>query len=219
MRTLKFLLPLWTLALLLVACAEAPEGEAAQTSDALDAKESSGEIWAISDGNVSWVGSAPGKQHNGIVKVTDGGIVVEGDQIKGGDFAIDMASIVVQDLDEDSGKSKLEGHLSSGDFFLVEQYPYAKFSIVEVEPVDDREDANYMISGNLTIKDLTKGISFPAMIEMSEGGLSAKTSKFTIDRTEWDIKYNSGVIGTAQDKLIHDKIALEIDIQANREAM
>lgn len=219
MKTLKFLVPLWAFAFLIVACSEAPEGESAEVSEANEEKESVGEVWSISEGTVNWVGSAPGKQHNGIVEIVDGGITVNNGTISGGDFAIDMNTIVVQDLAEDEGKAKLEGHLRSGDFFQIENHPYVKFSVTNVELIDDREDANYLITGNLTIKEITKGISFPAMINVTDGEVNAKSSKFTIDRTEWDIKYNSGIIGTAQDKLINDKVALQIDLTANKPVM
>jgi len=57
----------------------------------------------------SWVGGKnEGKSHNGVIKMVDGVMVKDGESIHG-KFAVDMSSINVQDLDEASGKPKLEG--------------------------------------------------------------------------------------------------------------
>jgi len=80
----------------------------------------------------SWVGGEnDGKSHNGVVKITDGKMVQEGDQFHG-KFAIDMSSIDVQDLDETSGKPKLQGHLANEDFFNVSKYTYTEVQVMEV---------------------------------------------------------------------------------------
>jgi polyisoprenoid-binding protein YceI len=218
MKSLKLIMPLFALAFM-IACSSAPEGEKAQTGDAAEENAAEGAVYAVSEGSVMWVGSKPTGEHNGTITVSEGELVVEGDNLAGGSFTLDINTITVLDLDEDNGKSKLEGHLKSGDFFLVEEYPTAKFVITAVQAVDDREDATHNITGNLTIKDITKSISFPATVTMNEGMVSAVSPKFTIDRTEWGITYNSGVIGTAKDKLINDVIALAIDLKAAKPAM
>lgn len=219
MKSLRFILPLFAIAFM-VACTTAPAGEKAETGEAAEETTSEGtETLAVNEGSVMWVGSAPGKEHFGNLMVSEGELILDGENIAGGSFVLDISTITVEDLAEEDGKSKLEGHLKSGDFFLVDEYPTGKFTITDVAEVTDREDATHMITGNLSLKDITKSISFPATVSMENGQVVAKTPRFTINRTEWGINYNSGVIGTAKDKLINDNIALAIELKATKPAM
>lgn len=210
-------MPLFALAFM-VACS-GPAGEQASTGDAVEETESQGEVLAVSTGQVNWVGSAVGKEHFGTLEVSEGNLVVEGENLIGGSFTLDINSITVEDLDEANGKLDLEGHLKSGDFFVAEEFPTARFTITNVMVAEDREDATHMINGNLTIKDITKSVTFPAVISMEGGELMAKTPRFVINRTDWGVNYNSGVIGTAKDKLINDNIALAIELKASKPMM
>jgi len=71
---------------------------------------------------VEWKASKVTGKHNGTVKVEEGSLTFNDDQLQGGSFTIDMTSLQSTDL-EGSGKSKLEGHLKSEDFFGVEKFP------------------------------------------------------------------------------------------------
>jgi polyisoprenoid-binding protein YceI len=79
----------------------------------------------------------------------------------------------------------------------------------------NNEDANYVVNGNLTIKDITKGVSFRAKVDNANGMVSVSTPPFTIDRTEWDIKFRSTKFfeGLA-DKAINDDIGLQVQLMA-----
>lgn len=199
-------------------CSKAPEGEKTETSEKESVKETSGEMANINinpdESVVMWTGSKPTGQHHGVVKDIAGNFQVnENNEIVGGKFIIDLRSLEDQDLAPEDGKEKLENHLKSADFFDVEKNPQALFQITALK-AEEGEDYNHIISGNMTIKDSTLNISFPAMVQQDGGKIMAKTPKFTIDRTKWGIKYGSGTIGTIQDKLIHDEIGLQLKIQA-----
>ena len=103
--------------------------------------------------------------------------------------------------------------MKADDFFGVEQFPEAIFTITDVSPTAE-DNANYLIQGNLAIRDSIKNIEIPAQLAFSETGVDILTPKFSIDRTDWGIVYNSGVIGTIKDKLINDKIELQIALKA-----
>src|SRR5690554_765855 len=61
----------------------------------------------------SWVGGEnDGNTHNGVVNISSGTVTKTGDNYEGS-FTVDMTTIDVQDIDEASGKPKLEGHLAS----------------------------------------------------------------------------------------------------------
>ena len=106
----------------------------------------------------SWVGGKnEGKSHNGVIKMVDGVMVKDGESIHG-KFAVDMSSINVQDLDEASGKPKLEGHLANEDFFNVSQYAMAEVQVMEV----NEGNAKIMLLVGGTEMERTIPISFEA---------------------------------------------------------
>jgi polyisoprenoid-binding protein YceI len=74
------------------------------------------------------------------------------------------------------GLERLTGHLRSPDFFDVEQFPKATFKTTKVEPIDAAA-GKYKITGDLTIRDVKKSITFPAEVKVSDAG-AVLASKF-----------------------------------------
>jgi len=70
---------------------------------------------------VTWKGYKVTGSHTGTVDLTSGLLEFEGETLSGGEFTLDMKSISCTDL-EGEGKSGLEGHLKSDDFFGVESH-------------------------------------------------------------------------------------------------
>ncbi|PKR80190.1 hypothetical protein CW751_11040 [Brumimicrobium salinarum] len=80
----------------------------------------------------SWTGGKnDGKTHYGIVSISEGSVTKEGDNYKGS-FTVDMNTIEVQDIDEASGKPKLEKHLNSEDFFNTSEYGTVNVTLNEI---------------------------------------------------------------------------------------
>ncbi|GAB3332998.1 YceI family protein [Marivirga atlantica] len=157
---------------------------------------------------IAWVGEKVTGQHNGTVKIKSGGLEVDGDQITGGSFVIDMTTIDVEDLSGDM-KGKLMGHLRSDDFFSVEKHPTATFTITSVDK-SEATDATHFISGDLTIKGKTNKVTFPATVSMVGGKVNA-TANFDLDRTKWDIRYGSGsFFDGLGDKMIYDDFKVDL---------
>ncbi len=218
LNTLSFL---FAILLFAAACTQAPEGEQikaneAQTETAPQNQPGSAASLRVDTDNsiISWEGTKPAGGHVGTIKLQKGSLQMDKGVITGGEFVMDMNSIENTDQ-EGQDKEDLQNHLRSSDFFDAEQFPTATFVITKVEPLEGREDANYLVTGNLTMKGITKSISIPAKVNLSETAVEVVTPKFTIDRTQWDITYKSGLIGTAKDKLINDQIGLQIKLQAN----
>ena len=69
-------------------------------------------------------------------------------------------------------------------------------------------DPTHLVSGNLTLKGVTKNIEFPARITVS-GNSAEAIAKFNIDRKDWGIVYPG-----KPDDLIRDAIHLGISIKA-----
>jgi polyisoprenoid-binding protein YceI len=138
-----------------------------------------------------------------------------------------VAGITVSGPKEVDAKSnaKLLGHLKSADFFDVQKHPEAVFELTELKPfegavkdtADPRQDEineykvgnpTHTVSGNMTIKGITKNIAFPARITVN-GDNAEAVAKFNIDRKEWNIVYPG-----KPDDLIRDEIHLGVSITA-----
>ena len=127
-------------------------------------------------------------------------------------FTFDITTLKCTDIPaKDEGNAKLVEHLMSKDFFDTNEFATANFVITKVE--------NNMISGNLTLKGITKNISFPAKVTLEDSSVIIKSKTFTIDRTEFNINYNSGKTMDAAelgDYLIKDDVELKISVIAKK---
>src|SRR5680860_864438 len=102
----------------------------------------------IKESRVTWTGKKVTGTHTGTIQLKSGHFKVEDKKLIGGEFVMDMASILNSDLTGEY-KQKLEGHLKSEDFFGVEKYPTAKLIITSVAK---KGDGTYGVVANLTIK-------------------------------------------------------------------
>jgi polyisoprenoid-binding protein YceI len=130
---------------------------------------------------------------------------------------MDMASITVTDVTNETMNAKLVGHLKSDDFFSSEKHQTSTFAITKAAPIAGAKagQPNYTITGDLTIKGITHAITFPATVAITGNGAEA-TATFAVDRTKWDIKYRAAIIGTAADKIIDDTFTIDLKIVAGK---
>lgn len=166
---------------------------------------------------IEWSGQevVSGKTHRGTLKLNQGKFYIKKGRLTGGSFEIDMESLTVKDLKTGNGKEKLEKHLRSDDFFSIDRHPKASFAIAEVYQVDTIPNANAIVSGNLTLKGITKSISLPAKIGINDRFVTVITPEFSINRTEWEVMFRSGLLGTAKDKVISDLITLRLRVKGD----
>lgn len=156
---------------------------------------------------VKWKGYKVTGSHEGDIKVKSGNLSFEGEMLKGGEIVIDMNSINCTDLDANSGKTKLEGHLKSDDFFGTTNYPTAKIVITKVS--SKGVSGEYKVTANVTIKQTTKEIKFDAIVL---NGVA--TANIKIDRSDFDIKYGSGsFFDNLGDKTIYDEFDLNVSLK------
>lgn len=208
---------------LLTSCDQAPKGDNAQIKDEQQASESKvGTTFVIdtAESKIRFTGNGVGKNHPGTFKLKSGQAVVSNNTITAGNFVIDVKSMEMEEKG-DMFQKDLRTHLQSGDFFDAEKFGTAKFEITSVQPykADDKqkslvEGANYNVSGNLTIKDVTKNITFPARIDLDENTLKAKAN-FDIDRRQWQMNYGNDK--TLGDKFISETVNLELNLQAKKQ--
>ncbi|MDH7444542.1 YceI family protein [Aquimarina sp. 2201CG14-23] len=158
-----------------------------------------------SESTINWTGKKVTGQHTGTLNFTSGFLTFENNALSGGEFVVDMTSIEVTDLEAGKGKEKLEGHLSSDDFFGIKNHADAKLVITK----STRINGGYQVTGDLTIKGKTNPITFD--LEVNRG--SAKTT-LNVDRTKYDIKYGSGsFFDNLGDKAISDEFELAINLK------
>ena len=170
----------------------------------------------LQQSSINWVGKKViGDQHVGTIKVSEGVFAVNEGSVASGQFTIDMTSITNTDPMSDEDRAKLEGHLMSGDFFDAQTYPTASFNITSVEVLESG-DGTHTITGDLTLKDVTKSISFPANILMNANGMSASAS-MNLNRADYNVKYGSAKFFTdlIKDRIIEDEIELNINLIAS----
>lgn len=168
---------------------------------------------------INWVGSKVGGEHKGTLNLKSGEVAVKDGALQGGSFVLDLNTITVTDLEGDY-KAKLEGHLkgaegeSADHFFNVAQFPEGKFVIASVETVDGKTT----VTGNLTLKDITKSVSFPATVTVSDAEVKIESSEFVINRTDFNINYGSKTKFTdlAADNVISDDIKLQLTVVAKK---
>jgi len=157
--------------------------------------------------SVHWTGEMLGLYaHSGTLTFNSGEVELEGGHLKSGNFEVDVTSITPTDenykIEEGSTPEKLIGHLSSPDFFDVENYPTAKFEITEVE--------GDVATGMLTIKDVSK----EATVESITVNGNTLAGTLTFNRKDFGVSFDHPV----KEKVLSDDIALNIEIMI-KEAM
>ena len=76
---------------------------------------------------------------------------------------------------------------------------------------------NNVVKGNLTIKDKTNAIEFPATVTMEGDKMMLKSETFEIDRTKWDVNYGSkSIFPNLGDKFINDAMKITVSLVANK---
>ena len=123
---------------------------------------------------------------------------------------VDMSSIICTDL-EGEYKQKLEGHLKSDDFFSVASHETSKLVFTDVKSTGKN---SYEVTGDLTIKGITKPVTFDVSVYGSKA-----TATLKIDRAEYNVRYGSGsFFDDLGDKTIYDEFDLVVDLEFQQSA-
>jgi polyisoprenoid-binding protein YceI len=116
-----------------------------------------------------------------------------------------MTSLTATDL-QGEYQGKLNGHLKADDFFGTEKFPTATLVFKKVRV---KAPNVYNVTGDLTIKGITKPITF----DLATTKNTAATA-FKVDRTKYDIKYNSpSIFSSIGDKAISDDFELAVALK------
>lgn len=160
--------------------------------------------------SVEWIGKKVTGQHTGGITIKEGTLYLHDGVLEKGTVVIDMSTITCTDMQGEYA-DKLIGHLNSPDFFDTANHKTATLDILKVTA---GKDGNSIVSGNLTIKGITKPIEFTTKMEIKDGKLAA-FAEVNIDRTLYDIKYGSGKFFEGLgDKAINDEFTIKFKIAA-----
>lgn len=208
---------------LLAACG-GPSSDKATTEEKKDAAAVTGESFTIDTTatTVNWRATHKGGMapRFGTIGTDAGSLSVENGALTAGNFEINLTSLTTDTASvTEAGKKStdLDAHLKSPDFFDVAKYPKAKFVITKVAPYDSLQQksllpgATNLISGNLTLKDSTLNITFPAQVAINGNELTA-TAKFTIDRSAWGISYKTE--GSPENWMISKDVEVGFNVKA-----
>lgn len=154
-----------------------------------------------SNSKIEFVGAKVTKSHDGGFTDFAGEVAlaepVESSQI---DLTIQTASLYADE-------EKLTKHLKSPDFFDIEKFPTATFKSTEIK----KEGVGHVITGDLTLHGVTKRVSFPATIQVSEGAARAN-AEFSINRHDFGITYPG-----MPDDLIRDLVVIKLALDLPRQ--
>ncbi|TCJ28621.1 YceI family protein [Nocardioides jejuensis] len=126
------------------------------------------------------------------------------------DVTIQVASVDTRNADRD-------GHLKTGDFFEIEKYPTITFASTSAVATGNVLE----VTGDLTIKDVTKSVTVPfefeGVAQDPYGNLRAGFEGSTvITRSDFGITFNAAL--ETGGVLVSDKITLEFEVSAVKSA-
>ena len=168
--------------------------------------------------HINWRASHLGgvQKRFGKVSLKEVSFSVNDNTLANANVIINMGTLTVENFPEEAPeKAKLTGHLKSADFFNIEQYPDSKFELTKTEPASG--DFNTQLTGNLTILNQTKSISFLANVSISQSEVTIVSEDFAVDRRDWGLSYNiEGTEGVPVDYLISNDIGFTINVTVSK---
>jgi polyisoprenoid-binding protein YceI len=126
-------------------------------------------------------------------------------------------TLIIRTASVTTGSADRDGHLGSADFFDSETHPEITFVSTAVE----RDGTEWSITGDLTIKGITRSVTIP----FEENGTAQDPfgnvrigfeGATTINRKDWDLTWNAAL--ETGGVLVSDKIKLDLDVSAIKNA-
>lgn len=191
---------------MLFACSDTGTKHDEKTTEIEVTDETTNYIVDVETSNVSWRGEVAGVYgHEGNIDLQGGVLTFSGENLTGGEFTIDMTTIVPKDdgsfTDEEGHRIvDLQGHLTTEDFFATETYPTSIFVITNVN--------GNTVTGNLTIRDKTNEETFEiSSIDVSDDAVNI-TGVLIFDRQMYDVAW----VHYMKDMVLADDIPLTISM-------
>ena len=135
------------------------------------------------------------------------------------DMTKSHATLVLKTASVDTRNQQRDDHLRSADFFDVEKWPEITFHSTQIEEVEDNA---YMVSGDLTILDITRQIVIPlALVGVQVDAFGETRAGFEgsrrINRRDFGLEWNMPL--DAGGLLVSERIMLEFEISAVKQGI
>ncbi|WP_129019606.1 YceI family protein [Edaphocola flava] len=133
--------------------------------------------------------------------------------IDGEDFTSAPVTVKIDTESVFTNNNDRDGHLKSPDFFDAAQYPSITFTSKSFKKVDDDE---YTLTGDLTIKDVTKEVS----LQVTYGGVNKDpwgnqkagfSVKGKINRTDFGLTWNAAL--ETGGVLVSEEVKIDAEVQ------
>lgn len=128
--------------------------------------------------------------------------------------AVVEATIKVASINTDNARR--DSHLQSDDFFNAEKFPAIKFKSTSFAKVGDNK---YTITGDLTIRDVTKSVTFDATLGgtlKAPWGVTIAAWKATaiINRFDFNLKWNKAL--EAGSLIVGQDVTITLNMEFNK---
>jgi rhodanese-related sulfurtransferase/polyisoprenoid-binding protein YceI len=167
----------------------------------------------IDNSRLEWIGRSLNNRHIGQLTVLEGELVIIAGAPSTGCLIIDMHSLANFDLQDANYRDLLIRHLKSDDFFAVDRFPTASIRMIgwETHPDVFPEVPSGIVTGELTIKDISRPVRFPAIVAPQADRSIKIHAAFDIDRTLWGVLYGScKYFERLGMHLVHDVMSVEL---------
>jgi polyisoprenoid-binding protein YceI len=171
----------------------------------------------VESSKISWTGwkqlFGNTVSQSGSLKFSSGSIKKKDGAFVNAHMRMDMNSIIHLNDGKAYTDNDVVTHLKSEPCFFVEKYPEAIFQLSKIETgAPDSDDSS--VTGTLTIKGITKTISFPVNIIQAEKSLIVK-AEFQINRKDFNLDLQPFLIRIGGDKIVRDNIDVSVEILAH----
>ena len=153
-----------------------------------------------------------GTERLGTVEAQEGSVTVEDEELEATEITIDMTSIEAE-LGE-----KLSDHLKNSDFFEVETYPTATFTMTGDEVIV--ADGEHTVIGTFTIKGITHEQEVMMALSMEDEDTVRAMGTVVLDRSIFGIEFGSTSFFSLEelgDKGIKDEFVLDLNLAFDRQ--
>ncbi len=117
----------------------------------------------------------------------------------------------------DTGVAARDNHLRTKDFFEVDKYPEITFKSTQIE----KKGKNWMMTGDFTMRGVTKSITFPFQIvgwlpvTDKSGGKMGIAAETIINRRDFGVNWGSNIPGTSI-PVVSDSVKISLQIDAGK---
>ena len=131
------------------------------------------------------------------------------------DFAGATVEFTAKTASVFTDNEKRDGHLKSDDFFNAEKFPELKFTGTLV-----KESGKYILKGNLTIRDVTKAVSFDVTYGGRVKAFGGEKAGFKlngkINRKDFGLKFDKALEGGGL--IVGDDVEISVKVEINKQA-